>query len=58
MARVAISNVTLHILSHTWPEILSCYKLQCLGTAGVAGRRGVVSLAEHVEAEVIGGGDV
>ena len=58
MAGVAIPNITLHILSHTWPEVLSCYKLQCLGTSVVAGDGGVVSLAEHVEAEAIGGGDL
>ena len=48
----------MHILLNTWLEVLSCYKLQCLGTSGVAGSGNVVSLEEHVEAEVIGGGDV
>ena len=58
MAGMAIPNVVFHILSHTWPEVLSCYKLQCLGTSRVAGSGGVMSLAEHVEVEVVGGGDV
>ena len=58
MEGIAIPNVAFHVLSHTCPEVLSCYKLQCLGTSGVAGSGGVVSLAEHVAAEVIGGGDV
>ena len=50
---MAIPNVALHILSHTWPKVLSYYKFQCLGTSGVAGSGGVVSLAENVEAEVV-----
>ena len=55
---MAIPNVVFHVLSHTWADVLSCYKLQCLGTSGVADSRGLMSLAEHMEAKVIGGGDV
>ena len=55
---MAIPNVVFHVLSPTWPQVFPCYKLQCLGTSGVADSRGVVSLAEHVEAEFIRGGDV
>ena len=58
MASEVILNIMLHILSHTWPEVLSSYKLQCLGTSGVASCEGVVSLAEYVEADVIGRGNV
>ena len=58
MASVAISNVAFDILSHTWPEVLSCYKLQYLRMSRVAGSRGVLTMAEQVEAEVIGSGDV
>ena len=58
MAGMAISNIGFHVLSHNWPKVLSCYKLQCFGTFGVAGSGCVMSLVEYVEAEVIGGGDV
>ena len=54
---MAIPNVAFHVLLHTWPKVLSCYKLQCLGTSGVVGSGGIMSLAEHMEAEVVGGGD-
>ena len=57
-AGMANPNIAFHVLSQTWPKVLSGYKLHCLGTSGVAGSRGVVSLAEHVDAEVVGGGDV
>ena len=55
---MAIPNVALHILSQTWPEVFSCYKIQYLETSRVAGSGGIMILAEHVEAEVVGGGDV
>ena len=58
MARVAIPHVVLHILSHSWPEVHSCYKLRCPETARVAGCGVIVILAEQVEVEVIRGGDV